>query len=624
MAEYTNLQAAIDAQIRANGVQAITGPVLNAVLTAMKTVLGDGYRLQGVAAPADNPGAPDNRVAYLASKDGTYTNFGGLTLAGEVAVLCWDSAWTKQTLLTIDAAPAPGSPNPISSDAVDAAIAALASVYMALVPSAVEDNLASFDNAGQVKDSGIAAGDVVLNGGSYADLFSGFTANLVDTRSNGTPQSFIFRQSGGDGVNYLRRIKGKTIAWNQLADLTRLPASISAGGATLTKNADGSITIAAASALAADVALDTRYSTVDSGWDYPGHTYFIKATGNALIQFRVYKNNGYGAGVVKDTSVLVALSGTDRLTGYGFIAKAGFVGSVTFVPTLVDLTLLGLGSLTVAQFEALYNKKGYAVNAGVLKNNAATALVTRGFNAWDEVTEEGDISIYTGQNSSAPGQLCAKNYIPALPSTTYYIKSANVNVSVIFYDADKAFISSTYGIKDTTFVTPAGTAFIRFALYPAYGATYNHDINLNISNASRNGTYEPYWKRTRQINLHDFNVEQGGVEQTVHGLNSAGTSPVVYDEILDGKKYICRVGTRPYQAGDENDPTLTTDGTNTNYPLTTPQEYNLVAPFAPYVEVDELGTEEATYPADTTPFAPFESDSNYSISVANLTRALRP
>lgn len=53
MAEYSNLSATINAQIRANGVQAITGPVLNTVLTAMVNVLGDGYRLAGVAAPAD-------------------------------------------------------------------------------------------------------------------------------------------------------------------------------------------------------------------------------------------------------------------------------------------------------------------------------------------------------------------------------------------------------------------------------------------------------------------------------------------------------------------------------------------------------------------------------------------
>ena len=46
-------------------------------------------------------------------------------------------------------------------------------------------------------------------------------------------------------------------------------------------------------------------------------------------------------------------------------------------------------------------------------------------------------------------------------------------------------------------------------------------------------------------------------------------------------------------------------------------------PFPAFVEVDNLGTEERL-PADTAadPQGPFESDSNYSVSTANLVRAL--
>ena len=169
MAEYSNLSATINAQIRANGVQAITGPVLNAVLTAMVNVLGDGYRLNGVAVPADNPGSPDNRVAYLAAQDGTYTNFGGLTISGEVALLLWDSAWTKETLFSIDTAVTPGSGNLVTSGAVDSALTTLANniaaAYMKLVPAATEGNLAEFDNAGQVRDAGLATSDLATKDG---------------------------------------------------------------------------------------------------------------------------------------------------------------------------------------------------------------------------------------------------------------------------------------------------------------------------------------------------------------------------------------------------------------------------------------------------------------------------
>lgn len=174
MAEYSNLSATINAQIRANGVQAITGPVLNAVLTAMVNVLGDGYRLNGVAVPADNPGSPDNRVAYLAAQDGTYTNFGGLTISGEVALLLWDSAWTKETLFSIDTAVTSGSGHLVTSGAVDDALSILAgniaAAYMQLVPGATEGNLAEFGNAGQVRDAGLATSDIYGLLGKVKDI----------------------------------------------------------------------------------------------------------------------------------------------------------------------------------------------------------------------------------------------------------------------------------------------------------------------------------------------------------------------------------------------------------------------------------------------------------------------
>ena len=52
------------------------------------------------------------------------------------------------------------------------------------------------------------------------------------------------------------------------------------------------------------------------------------------------------------------------------------------------------------------------------------------------------------------------------------------------------------------------------------------------------------------------------------GMKSAGD---VYDELTPFKA-ITRVGTRAYQNGDENDPSVITDGTNTNYVLLTPTE----------------------------------------------------
>lgn len=97
MANYNNLKAGIDAVIKTNGRQEISGAALNTQLKNMITELGAGYQYMGVATPATNPGTPDANVFYLASEAGTYTNFRGIVInEGEVCALVWNGTWTKQ------------------------------------------------------------------------------------------------------------------------------------------------------------------------------------------------------------------------------------------------------------------------------------------------------------------------------------------------------------------------------------------------------------------------------------------------------------------------------------------------------------------------------------------------
>lgn len=98
MSNYNNLKTTIDANIKQNGNQEITGPILNSVLNQMVNILGTGYQFAGVAAldPATDPGTPDAKVFYIANGKGTYTNFGSLEVTeDEVVVLYWDSSWHK-------------------------------------------------------------------------------------------------------------------------------------------------------------------------------------------------------------------------------------------------------------------------------------------------------------------------------------------------------------------------------------------------------------------------------------------------------------------------------------------------------------------------------------------------
>ena len=96
MSNYNSLKTTIDANIKQNGRQEITGPILNSVLNQMVTTLGAGYQFAGVATTATNPGSPDAKVFYIANGKGKYEKFGGLEVTeDDVVVLYWDSAWHK-------------------------------------------------------------------------------------------------------------------------------------------------------------------------------------------------------------------------------------------------------------------------------------------------------------------------------------------------------------------------------------------------------------------------------------------------------------------------------------------------------------------------------------------------
>lgn len=99
MSDYSSLKATINANVKANNNQEITGAIMNSVLNAMVNSLGAGYQFMGVATPT-NPGSaqnPDYKCFYLAITPGTYTYLGGLVVAdGEVAILKYDTSWTKE------------------------------------------------------------------------------------------------------------------------------------------------------------------------------------------------------------------------------------------------------------------------------------------------------------------------------------------------------------------------------------------------------------------------------------------------------------------------------------------------------------------------------------------------
>lgn len=98
MANYATLKSAIQAAIKANGNNEITGNLLQQILVSMANSLGAQFQFGGIATVETNPGTPDYNVAYLVAA-GTYPNFGGLTIpSGYIGVLKYNGQWTAETI----------------------------------------------------------------------------------------------------------------------------------------------------------------------------------------------------------------------------------------------------------------------------------------------------------------------------------------------------------------------------------------------------------------------------------------------------------------------------------------------------------------------------------------------
>ena len=100
MAKYQTLIAAIEAAIKTNGTQAITGQVLQTQLKNMVSKLGSAYQFGGLVQPTDAfPFDTDAKIAFLACTQGAYPNFGNFSLrSGEVALFIYEGTWKKEII----------------------------------------------------------------------------------------------------------------------------------------------------------------------------------------------------------------------------------------------------------------------------------------------------------------------------------------------------------------------------------------------------------------------------------------------------------------------------------------------------------------------------------------------
>lgn len=350
-----------------------------------------------------------------------------------------------------------------------------------------------------------------------------------------TGQEFVYRAAPNTikAKSFtLDRIRGKSLGWNQLVEDVNYTNTQTDTRETLLLWAMWGTSV---------VPLDNA----------SGNHHYVLTNPASSTRF-IFKHNG----VTQDLVILNVgvVAGHKMYLHYNTIkTNPTVVGGIEIDGIqFVDLTLLygsEISGMTDAEILAKFESEypGYHdYSAGKLISNDASALETVGFNQWDEEWEVGALDSTTGGNLSSSTQIRSRNYIPVIPNAVYYRKNPYSDAGaghynrVAFYDSNKNFLGASGWDSfdgNNTFTTPNNAVYMRFYVN---ASAYAHDICINLSDATRNGQYEPYRKSVLPLNLDDFWVKDGQGNQ-VHitgGLKSAGS---VYDEIV-GNKYIKRVG----------------------------------------------------------------------------------
>lgn len=359
--------------------------------------------------------------------------------------------------------------------------------------------------------------------GYYEDLVVGVADNLsTDIRTNDqTP--YKFRTSGGSvdiGDRETDMIVGGTIAWNQLVN----NFGDYGGKGTVVKS--GTKYTYTFTELATNQ-YENSIRSVNSFSSISGHKYLeifdvfcakaFKVSIGTMTDGWVYKN--VTANTKEQKSFIVSGNGT---TPYLYIGAAmnntnTFAVGDTFEISNIqvfDLTQMFGSTIAdyiysleqanagagVSYFRKLFPKPYYEYNAGeLLSVSGLQSHDMVGFNAWDGMYEANKwIGDYTTGEVVTQSGYNVTDYIPILPSTTYY-KRDNGSSRVMFYDADKNVIPQTSWTQyitysnGCTFTSPQNAHYMRFTITNACLSTFC--INLSWD-GSRDGEYEPYEKHS--------------------------------------------------------------------------------------------------------------------------------
>lgn len=313
---------------------------------------------------------------------------------------------------------------------------------------------------------------------------------------------YIYRKSAG-GDRVYEKLIGGTIAWNQLCPIR---SDFSGNGITLTSNSDGSYNVNGTAEAVTVITFGSTFTV------YQNHKYYIKGCPSDGGSNKYY----FGlAGYVSETgsgAIFNYPSATSKQNARLDVKSGANISNAKIIPQVIDLTqmfgstiadyIYSLEQATagagVAWFRALFPNDYYAYDTGSLQSVNVASKKVVGFNQLN-LTNYTNGKVINGANGNevTSPTYSHTDFIPVLPNTIYY---GNQYIPKIasqwgggFYDSNKNFIGGIS--KDGTtylFTTPSNCYYVKMNVDTAH----REEACLNISNPSKNGTYEPYEEHT--------------------------------------------------------------------------------------------------------------------------------
>lgn len=138
---------------------------VSAAITAINNAIGNGCVYAGIATPSSTPAS--GKVFYLALTAGTYTNYGGLEVSQGINILKNNgSTWSLDSFLGIDDAPTPSSNNLVKS-------------------GGVYEKTVQFNYSGSIPPYNIISDKIISSSGNIeAGVFSGFRIVTYEVKAN--------------------------------------------------------------------------------------------------------------------------------------------------------------------------------------------------------------------------------------------------------------------------------------------------------------------------------------------------------------------------------------------------------------------------------------------------------